>query len=78
MPPKTDILVTVFGAGGFLGRYVTQSLLKAGVRVRAAGRDPRRAWFLKPLGGLGQVQFVRFRLHRQPRGQTADRFAEGA
>jgi NADH dehydrogenase len=59
MPPKTDILVTVFGAGGFLGRYVTQSLLKTGVRVRGAGRDPRRAWFLKPLGPLGQFQSVR-------------------
>jgi len=56
MPPKTDILVTVFGAGGFLGRYVTQSLLKTGVRVRAAERDPRRAWYLKPLGPLGQFQ----------------------
>jgi NADH dehydrogenase len=59
MPPKTDILVTVFGAGGFLGRYVAQSLLKTGIRIRVAERDPRRAWFLKPLGGLGQVQFVR-------------------
>jgi NADH dehydrogenase len=59
MPPKTDILVTVFGAGGFLGRYAAQSLLKTGIRIRAAERDPRRAWFLKPLGGLGQVQFVR-------------------
>lgn len=56
MPPKTDILVTVFGAGGFLGRYVTQSLLKTGVRVRAAERDPRRAFYLKPLGPLGQFQ----------------------
>jgi NADH dehydrogenase len=59
MPPKTDILVTVFGAGGFLGRYVAQSLLKTGVRIRAAERDPRRAWFLKPLGPLGQFQSVR-------------------
>ena len=59
MPPKTDILVTVFGAGGFLGRYVAQSLLKTGVRIRAAERDPRRAWFLKPLGPLGQFQAVR-------------------
>ena len=59
MPPKTNILVTVFGAGGFLGRYAAQSLLKTGVRIRAAEREPRRAWYLKPLGGLGQVQFVR-------------------
>ncbi len=59
MPPKTDILVTVFGAGGFLGRYAAQSLLKTGVRLRAAERDPRRAWFLRPLGPLGQFQSVR-------------------
>ena len=59
MPPKTDLLVTLFGGGGFLGRYVAQALLKTGVRIRVAGRDPRRAWFLKPLGGLGQVQPVR-------------------
>ena len=59
MPPKTDILVTVFGAGGCLGRYATQSLLQTGVRVRAAERDPRRAFHLKPLGPLGQFQAVR-------------------
>ena len=53
-----DTLVTLVGGGGFLGRYVAQALLKAGVRVRIAERDPRRAWFLKPLGGLGQTQFV--------------------
>lgn len=58
MPPKTDILVSVFGGSGLVGRYVAQSLLKTGVRIRIAERDPRRAWFLKPLGGLGQVQFV--------------------
>ncbi|WP_076068150.1 complex I NDUFA9 subunit family protein [Sphingomonas montana] len=51
-------LVTIFGGGGFLGRYVVQELLKAGARVRVAGRDPKNAWFLKPLGGVGQTQFV--------------------
>lgn len=51
-------LVTVIGGGGFVGRYVVQSLLRDGARVRIAERDPRRAWFLKPLGGLGQTQFV--------------------
>jgi NADH dehydrogenase len=53
-----DKLVTLIGGGGFLGRYVAQVLLKAGARVRIAQRDPREAWFLKPLGGLGQTQFV--------------------
>lgn len=51
-------LVTLFGGGGFLGRYVTQELLRRGVRVRIAERDPRKAWFVKPLGGLGQTQFI--------------------
>ncbi|MGN6819499.1 MAG: complex I NDUFA9 subunit family protein [Sphingomonas sp.] len=53
-----DKLVTLIGGGGFIGRYVAQELLAAGARVRVVGRDPRRAWFLKPLGGLGQTQFV--------------------
>ena len=53
-----DKLVTLIGGGGFLGRYVAQDLLAAGARVRIAQRDPRQAYFLKPLGGLGQTQFA--------------------
>lgn len=51
-------LVTVIGGGGFLGRYVAQALLAREVRLRVAQRDPRAAWFLKPLGTFGHVQFV--------------------
>ena len=58
MAQAIDRLVTIFGGGGFIGRYVVQNLFKSGVRVRAAERDPKRAWFLKPLGGLGQTQFM--------------------
>jgi len=53
-----DRLVTLIGGGGFIGRYVAQELLAAGARVRIAQRDPREALFLKPLGGLGQTQFI--------------------
>jgi len=53
-----DKLVTLIGGGGFIGRYVAQELLAAGARVRLVERDPRRAWFVKPLGGLGQTQFT--------------------
>lgn len=53
-----DKLVTLIGGGGFLGRYVAQALLSRGARVRIAQRRPRDAWFLRPQGGLGQVQFV--------------------
>jgi len=51
-------LVTVFGGGGFLGRYVAQELLARGARVRVAERDPSNARVVKPLGGLGQSQAV--------------------
>jgi NADH dehydrogenase len=53
-----DRLVTLFGGGGFLGRYLAQSLFKAGARVRIVQRDPRTAFYLKPLAALGHVQFV--------------------
>ncbi len=51
--------VTVFGGGGFIGRYVCEFLLKAGVRVRVASRNPRSAHFIQPLGQVGQIGFVR-------------------
>jgi uncharacterized protein YbjT (DUF2867 family) len=59
MTVKTDRLITVFGGGGFVGRYVAQALFKAGARLRIAERDPRRAFYLKPLTGLGMIQFLR-------------------
>ena len=55
---KMDRVVTLFGGGGFVGRYVAQALYKTGARVRIAQRNPRGAFFLKPLGALGQTQFV--------------------
>lgn len=51
-------VVTLFGGGGFVGRYVAQALLREGARLRLVGRDPKRAFFLKPQAELGQVQFV--------------------
>ncbi|WP_070156094.1 complex I NDUFA9 subunit family protein [Sphingobium phenoxybenzoativorans] len=54
----TNGLVTIFGGGGFLGRYVVQELLARGVRVRVAERNPSSAMRVKTLGGLGQVQLV--------------------
>jgi len=51
-------LITIFGGSGFLGRYVAQNLLNAGARVRIAVRNPLKAQFIKPMGGLGQTQFI--------------------
>lgn len=52
-------LITILGGGGFIGRYVTGRLLALGARVQLAQRDPRQATFLRPLGNLGQIQFLR-------------------
>ncbi len=52
------MLVTIFGGGGFVGRYVAQELLAKGLRVRVAERNPGNAMRVKPLAGLGQVQLV--------------------
>jgi NADH dehydrogenase len=58
MADRVDRLITIFGGSGFIGRYVVQNLARAGVRIRCAERDPKRAWFLKPLGFPGQIQLV--------------------
>ena len=50
--------VTVFGGGGFVGRYVVEALLRAGTRVRVAERRPKNAWHLKAQANLGQIQFL--------------------
>ena len=71
----TPPIVTVFGGGGFIGRYVCEALLKAGARVRVAERDPRKAWFLQPLGEVGQVSAVVADLRRP---STIDLAVEGS
>ncbi len=53
-----DALVTVFGGGGFVGRYVVQALLKAGARVRLAERSPKNAYYLKAQANLGQITYI--------------------
>jgi uncharacterized protein YbjT (DUF2867 family) len=70
-------LVTLIGGGGFIGRYVAQALLKAGARVRIAQRDPRQAFFLKPLGALGQTQFVAVDVTRPDTVARAVEHADG-
>lgn len=52
-----NAIVTVFGGGGFVGRYVVQALFEAGARVRIVQRDPKAAHFLRR-GRIGQIQFV--------------------
>lgn len=56
--PLSGQLVTIFGGTGYIGNYVTQSLLSRGARVRIASRAPGKAQSLKPLANLGQLQLM--------------------
>lgn len=60
---KTDTLdgklVTITGGSGFVGDYLAQALLQRGARLRIASRHPERAFRLRPLANLGQIQFAR-------------------
>src|ERR1041384_7818416 len=58
MIERNEELVTVFGGGGFIGRYVCEFLMKSGVRVRVAQRRPKQAYVIQPLGQVGQFGFV--------------------
>jgi NADH dehydrogenase len=75
MIERPEELVTVFGGGGFIGRYVCEYLFKAGVRVRVASRDPRQAYFIQPLAQVGQFGFVQTDLGNRA---SVDRAVEGA
>jgi uncharacterized protein YbjT (DUF2867 family) len=68
-------LVTLFGGAGFLGRYVAQALLQRGARVRLVDRDAKRAFFVKPMGGLGQTQFIAADVTKRA---TVERAVQGA
>jgi uncharacterized protein YbjT (DUF2867 family) len=52
-------LVTVFGGSGFLGRHTVRALARAGWRIKVATRHPARGFFLRPLGTVGQIDFVK-------------------
>lgn len=57
--PLNGKLVVLIGGSGFLGAHVAQDLLARGARLRIACRNPERAFKLKPLANLGQIQFAR-------------------
>jgi NADH dehydrogenase len=57
--PLEDKRVVLIGGSGFLGTHVAQALLERGARLRVADRHPEKAWNLRPLAQLGQLQFAR-------------------
>lgn len=64
-------LVVLVGGTGFLGSRVAQELLQRGARLRVAARHPEHALKLKPLGNLGQMQFVRCDVRRAEQLEAA-------
>lgn len=57
MISQSEELVTIFGGGGFIGRYVCEFLMRSGVRIRIAQRNPRQAYAIQPLGQVGQLGY---------------------
>ena len=52
-------IIGIFGAGGFLGRYIMRQLTKLGYRVKVATRNPYLKQYLKPLGNPGQIELFK-------------------
>ena len=68
-------LVTVFGATGFIGRYVVRALAQRGFRIRAATRRPDLAGHLQPMGIYGQIMPIQANVRV---GWSVERAVEGA
>ncbi len=68
-------LIVLVGGSGFFGTHLAQELLSSGARLRIASRNPERAFKLKPLANLGQVQFARCDMTKP---ESLDRVVTGA
>jgi len=58
MASNLEMLVTVFGGSGFLGRHVVRALARRDYRIRVAVRRPELAFHLQPIGRGGQIHAV--------------------
>jgi uncharacterized protein YbjT (DUF2867 family) len=72
----SDTLITVYGGSGFLGRHVVRALAKRNYRIRVAVRRPELAFFLQPLGRVGQIHAVQANLRHAPSVEAAARDAQ--
>lgn len=55
-----DVVATVFGGTGFIGRHVVRRLAERGATVRVPTRRPRNAGFLQPMGNVAQIVLMPF------------------
>lgn len=75
---QSERLVTIFGGSGFIGRHVVRALAREGWRIRVACRRPDLAFFLQPLGGVGQISVVQANLRDPDSLAAALRGADAA
>ena len=52
-------IIAIFGAGGFLGKYLMRQLTKLDYRIKVATRNPYLKGYLKPLGNPGQIELFK-------------------
>src|SRR3979490_457388 len=71
-----DMLVTVFGGSGFLGRHVGRALAKSQYRIRVAVRRPELTGHLQPLGRVGQIHAVQANVRHPASVEAAVRDAD--
>jgi uncharacterized protein YbjT (DUF2867 family) len=72
----SEMLITVFGGSGFLGRHVVRALANRGYRIRVAVRRPELTGYLQPLGRVGQIQAVQANVRAAPSVDAAARDAD--
>jgi uncharacterized protein YbjT (DUF2867 family) len=75
---KAEMLVTVFGGSGFLGRHVVRALANRGYRLRVAVRRPELTGYLRPMGKVGQIQAVQANVRYPQSVAAAMRDADAA
>ena len=52
-------IITIFGAGGFLGKHLMRHLTKLDYRIKVATRNPYLKGYLKQLGNPGQIELFK-------------------
>jgi NADH dehydrogenase len=68
-------LVTIFGGSGFIGSQIVRAAAKEAWRIRVAVRRPWRAYRMRLLGDVGQIEIVQANV-RAP--ASVERALEGA
>jgi len=56
---NNQIIIAIFGAGGFLGKHLMRQLTKLDYRIKVATRNPYLKGYLKPLGNPGQIELFK-------------------